>query len=586
MLKNLSSSISFLNIIIPITVFLVCYLTNYERSPVIEISTGRVQGFIDTARNGRKFQSFFGIPYAEPPVGKLRFESPQPAKSWNGTLDATIHASECKGYDFLFVHRVQGEESCLFLDVLSPMKSLQNSKALLPVIVYIHGGGFQMGSSQKFDGRRFMDQEIVLVVIQYRLGIFGFLTTGDDTVKGNMGLKDQVLALKWVKTNIVNFGGNPNQVTIMGDSAGGCSVHLLMLSPMAKGLFHRAITMNIVGTSDMVQYEHSNKIETLAEYFKCPKTSQEFVDCLRKMDADTLAAFQSSATFKFYNTPYIMGPSIESNSTDTDAFLTQNPLTLMKNGEIISKVPWMVGMNENEGLIFVGILLKFLQVRNLLLDDDLWAESLPHLVFYDAEERHDAAKKIKEHFFGDTTSTTSLDETKTIQQLGNLITEKVFMKPMVESVRMYAMATSAPVYFYQFNYRGLLTSFDFLRWTPPIPFIPAELTLFFNFIGETVSRIIYGKPQHYFGPSHGDEIILLFQLPMSPDIAINYFDLEMSQLLVKTYADFATFDQPTFQGLKWPSLNPNNSKIKILERSQFVNCLFASMFSATFFKEL
>ncbi|CAG7818864.1 unnamed protein product, partial [Allacma fusca] len=127
----------------------------------------------------------------------------------------------------------------------------------------------------------------------YRLGIFGFLSTKDEVIKGNMGLKDQVMALKWIQENIVNFGGDPNQVTIFGESAGGASVHLMMLSPMAKGLFHRGITMNVAGTSDVWHFKQDVLItkNSVAEHFNCSTKSEEFAQCLRKVDEDSLASY-------------------------------------------------------------------------------------------------------------------------------------------------------------------------------------------------------------------------------------------------------------------------------------------------------
>ncbi|CAG7822280.1 unnamed protein product, partial [Allacma fusca] len=126
------------------------------------------------------------------------------------------------------------------------------------------------------------------------LGIFGFLTTGDDVIKGNMGLKDQVLALKWVQDNIEQFGGDPNQVTVMGESAGGASVHLLMMSPMAKGLFHRAISSSCEGISDIWQFNRSNSehLENVARHFNCPSRNTElFAACIRGIDAEELVAY-------------------------------------------------------------------------------------------------------------------------------------------------------------------------------------------------------------------------------------------------------------------------------------------------------
>ncbi|CAG7716301.1 unnamed protein product [Allacma fusca] len=207
-----------------------------------------------------EYLEFLGIPYAKPPIGKLRFESPQPAEKWDGILSATEFGAECKGFEFMMEGSIQGDESCLFLNVMTPKLKDNSSTSgkLLPVLVYIHGGAFHMRSGKGFGGKFLMDEDIVLVTINYRLGIFGFLNTDDSVIKGNMGLKDQVLALKWIQANIDLFGGDRNQVTIMGPSAGGASVHMLMLSPMGKGLFHRGISTGCEALSDMWQLSRNN----------------------------------------------------------------------------------------------------------------------------------------------------------------------------------------------------------------------------------------------------------------------------------------------------------------------------------------
>jgi len=168
-----------------------------------------------------RYNSFKGIPYATPPVGNLRFRAPQPHTGWTGTLNAQAHRPHCPSGGWFGIDEGELDEDCLFLNVYSP--SLTGSRG---VLVWIHGGSFDGGSGDSgIYGPDFLVAEgAVVVTINYRLGVLGMLSTGDGAAQGNYAMKDMVLALEWVRNNIANFGGNPNQVTVFGESAGSAAV--------------------------------------------------------------------------------------------------------------------------------------------------------------------------------------------------------------------------------------------------------------------------------------------------------------------------------------------------------------------------
>ena len=201
-----------------------------------------------TINNG-KVRAFLGLPYAAPPVGDLRWKAPQPAAKWKGDRDATKFAAHCaqgRVFDDMVFQDGTPSEDCLFLNVYTPADAKKNAK--LPVMFWIHGGGYSGGGSSepRHNGDFLPLKGVVLVTINYRLGVFGFLCT-DELAKegngaaGNYGLLDMVAALQWVKKNINGFGGDPANVTIFGESAGSFAVSTLMASPMAQGLFAKAI---------------------------------------------------------------------------------------------------------------------------------------------------------------------------------------------------------------------------------------------------------------------------------------------------------------------------------------------------------
>jgi para-nitrobenzyl esterase len=213
-------------------------------SAQVKTTGGMVQG--STTADGQ-IRIFKTLPYAAPPVGELRWQAPRPAIPWQGVRDATTFGPRClQGQIFGDIVFKELSEDCLTLNIWTPAKAATDR---LPVMVWIHGGGFQAGAGaeNRHDGEAFARKNVVLVTINYRLGVFGFLSHPELTkesgrnASGNYGLLDQVAALQWVQDNIAAFGGNSGNVTIFGESAGSFSVSALMASPLAKGLFHKAI---------------------------------------------------------------------------------------------------------------------------------------------------------------------------------------------------------------------------------------------------------------------------------------------------------------------------------------------------------
>jgi len=217
---------------------------------VVKIDSGWVAG------SGAPVRSYKGIPFAAPPVGDLRWKPPQPVKPWKGIRVAKSFPAMCP--QFQFIPGPQSED-CLGLNVWTPARSASEK---LPVMVWIHGGGFVIGASSQsaYDGEPLATEGVVVVTINYRLGIFGFMAhpslskESPQGVSGNYGLLDMVAGLEWVKRNIGAFGGDPNNVTIFGESAGGTAVCLLMVVPQAQGLFHKVIAESAWGMFNPISH--------------------------------------------------------------------------------------------------------------------------------------------------------------------------------------------------------------------------------------------------------------------------------------------------------------------------------------------
>ncbi|KAK3913254.1 Fatty acyl-CoA hydrolase precursor, medium chain [Frankliniella fusca] len=215
-------------------------------TPQVTVAQGMLRGIKKTAATGsnRSYFAFLGIPYAQPPTGKLRFKAPKKPATWEGVRDATKASDKCSQVSPRGV--VEGSEDCLYLNVYTPALPAQapdTTNKLLPVYFFVHGGKFQGGSASpdEFGPDRFVEQDIVVVTIQYRVNSYGFVSLDSEEMPGNCAVKDAIAALQWVNENIKNFGGDPNAVTVGGQSAGSALVGWLTILPETKGIMHQAI---------------------------------------------------------------------------------------------------------------------------------------------------------------------------------------------------------------------------------------------------------------------------------------------------------------------------------------------------------
>jgi para-nitrobenzyl esterase len=226
-------------------------------APTVTTAQGKVEGkLIDEGT----VRAFLGLPYAAPPVGQLRWKAPEPPAAWKGARDATNFGARCEQWpiwkDYLFLDSGPSED-CLYLNVYVPATANDNSR--LPVMFWIHGGGYiaGAGSEPRYTNSTLVARGVVLVTINYRLGVFGFLASEGLAKEsggsaGNYGLMDMVAALRWVRANIARFGGDPGNVTIFGESAGSFATSTLMALPSARGLFHKAIGESGAAFSDVL----------------------------------------------------------------------------------------------------------------------------------------------------------------------------------------------------------------------------------------------------------------------------------------------------------------------------------------------
>ncbi|VVC88035.1 unnamed protein product [Leptidea sinapis] len=403
----------------------------------VKLEQGYVRGYIDPDGG---FYAFYGIPYATAPTGDQKFKAPLPGPIWQDTLEAVDNTIICPQNDpFKVISKnMTIKEDCLIANVFVPDTKEKN----LPVVVYVHGGAFQLGYGNLFTYKRLArSKRVIIVTFNYRLGPHGFLCLGTEDVPGNAGMKDQVALLRWVNQNIAKFGGNPEDVTIAGYSAGSSSVDLLMLSKSAKGLFHKVIPES--GASTAAFSVQTDPIESAKEYAKLLNyTGTGSIVNLEKyyksLSYDTL---MSADVMYRRDSVFLMSPCIERKKSK-EFFLSESPDNILKSGAY-PKVPILYGFASMEGLFRVGLFDEWKQIMN----DDFEAFLSPDLEFESDDQKRKVTRKIKEFYFGQ--STIDNDD---IYGYINYFTDVIFAYPTLRAVKLHVEAGHNQIYLYDFSF--------------------------------------------------------------------------------------------------------------------------------------
>ncbi|XP_078595940.1 carboxylesterase 4A-like isoform X1 [Branchiostoma floridae x Branchiostoma japonicum] len=340
---------SFLRIRLDV-LFGVFFTVAAAQNPTRVTNSGRVLGFTTTVESVT-VENYLGIPYAAAPLGNLRFKPPENVRPWDGVRYATDFGDLCMRAPRLSQSQPSSlamSEDCLFLNVFAPRTTGTED---LAVMIWIPDDGFNTDTATNYNGEWLAAVgSVIVVTVNYRLSVFGFLSTGDSTAPGNYGLMDQRAAIQWVKDNINNFGGDPDRITLFGESAGGASVSMQMLSPQNNGLFQRAICQSGVAMSPgMINLDPLAATRALCEYLNCrTQDPVDMVTVLRRMSANELA--QAAARFTGNYTERIWTPVIDGE------FLPDDPVRLLERGSVPDR-QLLLGFNEDEGayLMYEGL---------------------------------------------------------------------------------------------------------------------------------------------------------------------------------------------------------------------------------------
>ncbi|XP_071118789.1 neuroligin-4, X-linked-like [Haliotis cracherodii] len=410
---------------------------------VLQTRQGQLRGTRTEYFSDEYVDVYNGIPYALPPVGVKRFRPPSPAGAWSGVRDARSARPICPQVHSK-PHSTQNED-CLFLNVFA-WKSKANTTSPLPVMVFIHGGAFNEGGGSLFRCNALALHSVVVVTFNYRLGALGFLATDDAASPGNYGMLDQVMALKWVRDNIADFGGDPKHVTVFGESAGAVSTSLHLISPLSKGLFDAAITESGVSLSEWGFRTKQDKpspldqARVLGKRVGCSETNTTLlVDCLRKVDVKRLTVNDLTKA----ENRLVWSPVVEA----VFGFLPDTPQTLIDRGDA-ADIPVMRGVNKDELAAQLAWIHGISGGMSLSSATAFLRQSIQRAFTSNQQALQAAIEKVY------LTDVQTSDHGAIRSRIIQLLSDRAFYVPTVVETEKQAGRGRSPVYLYEFDYRS------------------------------------------------------------------------------------------------------------------------------------
>ncbi|KAK7068043.1 Carboxylesterase 5A [Halocaridina rubra] len=471
----------------------------------------------------RYYYAFRGIPYAKPPVGKLRFQDPVPSGRWSELRNGSVIPPQCPQIAITFYTEgkleVVGEEDCLYLNVFSP-KVERNRERGLPVMVWIHGGAFSFGNSSFYKPLPLLNHDIILVTIQYRLETLGFLSTEDPVIPGNFGLKDQTLALRWIKENIDSFGGDDSRITLFGQSAGAASVHFQMMVADNYGLFHRVILQSGSALCPWaLASNHREVAMKIGQLFNCSSVSKirsdRLLSCLQEAPVKELTlAAQYFAVWHF--APAVMKPRIDGS------YLENHPAYLLKNN-YYRQVNMLSGNTKDEGADYALDVLRNPDWVSAVKNNFKEAAPVALRMGSETEDPEHMARRAFYHYVND------VEINENINGFVKLISDRLYTACQDEAAKFHSKGSDSygpRIYRYKLLHRGQNSYSD-----------PYENPLSKNWV------------------THADDLQYLFESTVWPFQPLERpDDLFVRDIMLKMWTNFARDGNPTPSkslGFRW-----------------------------------
>ncbi|XP_060066606.1 cocaine esterase-like [Ylistrum balloti] len=510
--------------------------------PVVNTPSGPIKGIV-VPTLGHDIVQFRNIPYAKPPLGNLRFEKTVPIEPWKETLDGTVFGPSCiQDIHSLPEFWVKAEnnitsEDCLQLNIYVPGAVSTSEKK--SVMFWVHGGGFQIGNSWFLDPSFLVLKDVIVVSINYRLGVFGFLSTGDAALPGNYGLWDMIEALKWVNKNIASFGGDPESVTIFGESAGGFAVSYLSVIPSNEGLFKRVIPQSGASIGDFWEVKDPFILtKRVGSYVGCITENDSTVDrkalvsCLKEKSAEDLFKAQNDPnTTDFGDIPISpqLWPVIDGELLVRNPDKSLEDLT-SKESIFFRSLDMMAGTTDNEGSVVPFLVMQLQESRNFNVSD-----GIPTVVLCE-----DLAPAFARQAYNDETIVPEMlckaYSEENIQEqsrsISNLFGDIAFVAPTKQLLNFHSRErASSNTYQYLFS-KGIT-----------FPFVVPNYNWSRDGAGHGVDLL------YLFGPDG------MYQLDESLSSTEGR---EMTEILVSYWSNFAKTGNPNGEGrVLWKTFGPN-----------------------------
>ncbi|XP_075975637.1 juvenile hormone esterase-like [Anticarsia gemmatalis] len=492
------------------------------------VNEGLLEGELIQNEYGGTFCSFKGIPYAQPPVGDLRFKAPLPPKSWEGVRSAKQFGPRSYQLDVFTNFGKGGSEDSLYLNVYTP--DVKPDKPL-PVMFWIHGGALLCGTGEdELYGPEFLVRHgVVVVTINYRLEVLGFLCLDTEEIPGNAGLKDQVQALRWVNQNISNFGGDPNNITIFGESAGGASVSYHLISPMTKGLFKRAIPQSGTAFCPWAQaYKPRDRALALAKQLGCySEDDKELYEFFKSQPVESLVGI---------SVPLLLS---EKARNSADMYFSVVKEKQFGNNEIFfdgdfnsvhEDVEIMLGYTSEEGLVSLGPADQLKPNLELARDFPEFFVTKPLALLMPVSDQLEIGKKIRNYYFHN-----KIDVSKDWEPLVNFLSANMFVYGVARFAKV--CAKNNKVYLYKFTCK-------------------TERNMISHVLG--LASLIGSKPV----TSHADDILYLFNAKLMPaKVDINSDTFKLMEKVMTLWTNFAKYGNPTPDdslGANWAPFSSDN----------------------------
>ncbi|XP_015171822.1 PREDICTED: cholinesterase 2-like [Polistes dominula] len=503
----------------------------FEYSPIVQTTKGPVKGRVfTTIRESKRYHSYRGIPYAQPPTGYLKFAAPKEPNAWKDVFDASKEGNLCPQ---ILNNKFVGNEDCLQLNVYTPQLP-KNGTEPKAVLCWIFGGSFIRGQNMKkyYSPDYIIEEDLILVSINYRLGALGFLSLENKNASGNAGLKDQSLALKWVQDNIHNFGGDPKKVTLMGISAGSASVGYQLLSERSKGLFRNTISMSgaplCFWAFDRPEQVRS-KVMQIARRLGYNGTRENLLEFYYNVNVQSL----TEVIDNYSSIDLPMRPVLEDANYVPDAFISECSLKKYMSGNF-NHGPVMMGYTKNETLIYLAT-----KKSHQELIDNVMAYSKKLQCIQHIRSLYSPAEIFKNDTSKDNYSTTTIQFTSDV----------AFIAPIDYTQKLLSKYND-PIYYYRYD-------FDY---------------------DNSLHKIDYGVDIN--GSAHGDEIVMIFysdRFKIDPN-ANNSITL-LQKRMTRMWANMAKYGNPTPNGtndnllnIVWPDSRKSgkmlwlNEELKIHDR--------------------